>query len=165
MRLFIAIQLSEDMKREARRIQDQFRRRGVEGNYTREENFHLTLAFVGEYPDPDALLDVLEAIPLAPFELKLNGVGSFGDLWWLGLDRSEPLQAYVKRLRRALSEAAIPYDRKRFSPHITLIRRAVSVAGRLPGVYVNPTDMRVEHVALMRSDRGKGGMVYTEISR
>ena len=163
MRLFIAIQLSEDMRREARRVQDQFRRQGVEGNYTKEENLHLTLAFVGDFPEPDVILYVLEAIPLEPFELKLNGIGSFGDLWWLGLGRSDPLEAYVKRLRHALSEAAIPFDRKRFSPHITLIRRAVSGAGRLPSAHVDPIAMRVEHVSLMRSDRGKNGMIYTEI--
>ena len=165
MRLFIAIQLSEDMRREVRRIQDVFRRKGVSGNYTKEENFHLTLAFIGEYPDPEPILEILDALPLTPFEMKLEGIGAFGDLWWVGLEKCEPLHAYVRGLRRALAEGGIPFDRKRFSPHITLIRRAVQGREGMPGIQVRPASTRVERVALMRSDRGKDGMIYTEVGR
>ena len=85
MRLFIAIRLSEDMRCEARRIQDVFRHRGVTGNYTKEENLHLTLAFIGEYSDAEHVLDILDALSLTPFDMKLEGIGAFGDLWWVGI--------------------------------------------------------------------------------
>ena len=163
MRLFIAIQLSEDMKREVCRIQDVFRRKGVTGNYTKEENLHLTLAFIGEYPDAEPILDILDVLSLTPFEIKLEGIGAFGDLWWVGLQKCEPLNTYVKSLRRALADGGIPYDRKRFLPHITLIRRAVQGREGTPGIQVRPAYMYVERVVLMRSDRGKDGMIYTEI--
>ena len=52
----------------------------------------------------------------------------------------------------------------RFSPHITLIRRAeYKYEGEIP-VYDAPKGrMKVESISLMRSDRGKHGMIYTEI--
>ena len=48
----------------------------------------------------------------------------------------------------------------RVEPHVTLIRKA---AGELPGVSFEPVTMTVESVSLMRSDRGKRGMLYTEV--
>lgn len=157
MRLFIAIQLSEALRRALTDMQAEMRRQNVRGNYTPPENLHLTLAFIGEYPDPDAVMEVLPTFK--PFGLTLSGAGAFGDLWWAGVQRSEPLSGYVKALRHALSDAGIPFDRKRFSPHITLLRRAQGQ----PVLHVPPAAMTVRRVSLMRSDRGKSGMIYTEI--
>ena len=163
MRLFIAIQLSDEMRRAVRGVQEEMLRREVRGNYTPVENLHLTLAFIGEYPDPEGVLQAMEGVPLAPFELKLSGVGAFGDLWWMGLERSEALEGYVRRLRHALAEAGIPFDRKRFRPHITLVRRATTGGRPMPGVAVPRAQMDAPRVVLMRSDRGKDGMIYTEL--
>lgn len=155
MRLFIAIALSEEMRRALGDVQRQMKARGVAGNYTPAENMHLTLAFIGEYPDPD---DV-PLPPVKPFEIRLDGFGCFGELWWAGLAQCPPLQRYVQALHHALSEEGIPFDRKRFSPHITLLRRGVGVNA----VRVPKAGMTVDHVSLMRSDRGKRGMIYTEL--
>ena len=164
MRLFIAIQLSEEMRAAVARIQDEFRGRGVTGNFTPVENLHLTLAFIGEYADSDAVLDVIDGVNLRPFPIALEGVGAFGDLWWVGMKRSEPLEACARRLRHGLSNVGIPFDRKRFSPHITLIRRAEREgSAQMPGIDVPNVEMRVERLSLMRSDRGRYGMIYTEI--
>ena len=163
MRLFIAIQLSDGMRAALGEVQDDLYRQGVRGNYTPAENLHLTLAFIGEYGDPERVLDVIRSVPFAPFELRLEGIGAFGDLWWVGLERSEALQNYVRKLRRALAEADIPFDRKRFTPHITLLRRANADMARLRGITVERVGITVDHPSLIRSDRGKGGMIYTEI--
>ena len=128
--------------------------------YTSEENMHLTLAFIGEYPDADLVLDALSTVPFTPFDITLEGIGCFGDLWWAGLKESVPLMSVVRRIRRALAESEIPFDRKRFSPHITLIRKA---SGKMPGIQVQPVTMTVSTISLMRSDRGRNGMIYTEL--
>lgn len=157
MRLFVAIPLDAAMRDALTAMQREMLRQNARGSFTSPENMHLTLAFIGEYPDPDAVLDVLP--PLRPFELKLSGFGNFGDLWWAGLERSDALNDYVRRLRHALADADIPFDRKRFSPHITLARR---VTGR-PALEAPHAAMTVRRAALMRSDRGKNGMIYTEL--
>lgn len=160
MRLFIAILLSEEMKKALTDAQQAMVDRGVRGRYSPEENLHLTLAFIGDYPDAQPVLDALNTVSFRPFDLSLEGIGCFGDLWWAGLKDSLPLAAVARRVRRALAESEIPFDRKRFSPHITLIRCASKDAA---GIRVAPVGMRVQRLSLMRSDRGRNGMLYTEL--
>ncbi len=161
MRLFLAINLNNEMRDALIDAQNDMYESGVRGGYTPEENLHLTLAFIGEYPDPENILSALADIELKPFTITLDRCGSFGDLWWAGLQTSPALEAIVRRVRRALAENAIPFDRKRFSPHITLIRRAENGTP----VEIKPASMTVDHISLMRSDRAKQGMIYTEVGR
>ena len=196
MRLFISIQLNDEMKHALRRIQHAMQSQGVQGNFTREENLHLTLAFIGEYPDPMDVLDVMEQIEFEPFDIRLDGVGSFGSLWWAGIDSvgedeleggteqgdGDALRNLAKHLRRGLADAGIPFDRKKFSPHITLVRKPQMRNGHgerntnghsgrnlaIPEAVLEDlplAEMLVEHVSLMRSERGKHGMIYTELGR
>ena len=162
MRLFLAVNFNEEILAALEETQALLQRRGLRGRYAPSENLHLTLAFLGEFPDPDRVLEVMDTVEFAPFPLALEGFGRFGDLWWAGLARSEPLNALVRRLRRALAEADIPFDRKRFSPHITLVRKGV-FDGKPPAVEVPRVEMTVDRFSLMRSDRGKRGMIYTEL--
>ena len=79
----------------------------------------------------------------------------------------DELKALASKIRRRLSEAGIPFDRKRFSPHITLLRRARFTDDFAPyeedcATWRMPY-LTVERISLMRSDRTKHGMVYTEI--
>ena len=160
MRLFIAINLSPEMKDALRDAQRAMVDRGVRGNYTSEENLHLTLAFIGEYPNAEAVMDALSGVTFTPFALALDGIGRFGDLWWAGLRENAALTAVVRRVRRALAENEIPFDRKRFSPHITLIRKASRDAAGIP---IAPETMTVRTISLMSSRRGRNGMIYTEV--
>ena len=132
----------------------------VRGNFTSEENLHLTLAFIGEYPNTETVMDAISGVKFTPFELVLDGVGRFDDLWWAGLQDSAALVAVVRRVRRALAENEIPFDRKRFSPHITLIRKASRDAA---GIAIAPETMTVRTISLMSSKRGRNGMIYTEV--
>ena len=164
MRLFIAVELNTEMKAALTGVQAALRRRGMRGGFTPAENLHLTLAFIGDYPDPDTVLEVMDTVSFSPFPLRLEGMGRFGDLWWAGLSACGGLDGCVRRLRRALAEADIPFDRKRFTPHITLVRRAVwDGRGGLPAAPVPDAGMEVSRITLMRSDRGKSGMIYTPL--
>ena len=74
MRLFIAVKLGEEMLGAVLNMQSQLRRAGVGGNYTKRENLHLTLAFIGEYDDPDKVLEVISSVTLPELELTLESV-------------------------------------------------------------------------------------------
>ncbi|MCR4892057.1 MAG: RNA 2',3'-cyclic phosphodiesterase [Lachnospiraceae bacterium] len=164
MRLFIAIEFDEAFLQPLIDLQEDMRSLGVGGNYTKRENLHLTLAFIGDYGDPGAVLDAMGEAAFQPFPIRLHGVGSFGDLFWVGLEKNEELMKLVKRLRRALACQGIPFDRKRFSPHITIIRKTSYRGGEAIPVTEPPYGhMTVGRISLMRSDRGKNGMIYTEL--
>ena len=134
----------------------------MKGRYTTRENMHLTLAFIGEYGDPEQVADILNEIVLEPVKLTLDGFGTFGDLYWIGLKEDAGLNANVKRIRRAFSENNIPFDRKKFIPHITLVRK-IEYEKTLPADTPFPAVMEVEYITLMRSDRGRNGMIYTPV--
>jgi len=78
MRLFIAIQLDDHLKDALTAMQSAMRAARVGGNYTKVENLHLTLAFIGEYGDPDRVLEVLRSVPFTPIPLRLQGFGCEG---------------------------------------------------------------------------------------
>ena len=164
MRLFLAISVVGAMQGSLLKLQQHWRGIGVRGHFVPAENMHLTLAFIGEYSNPDMVMDSISTVSFSPFTIKLDGAGNFHDTLWAGIAPSEALSYCVHRLRRALAEQEIPYDRKKFAPHITLVRKA-SVPGNMEKLLkqLPTTTMDVTEISLMRSDRGKNGMIYTRI--
>lgn len=163
MRLFIAVALSEAVRDCLVSSQARLYDLGVRGNYTSRENLHITIAFIGEFSDPDVVLDALSSVIFTPIPITLRGLGSFGNLWWAGITGSPALEALSRKVRRALNERGIPFDRKKFSAHITLLRRASIVD--IPPVTLDAVSMSIDKISLFRSDRGKRGMIYTELGR
>lgn len=161
MRLFIAVNFDDEMKNALLTVQEQLKQKNIHGNYTKPENLHLTLAFIGEYSDPDRVLDTLSMVHFKPFEMRLNRLGNFGRLWWAGISAPEQLPSCASQIRHYLADAGIPFDRKKFSPHITLIREPDKTS--VPEITIPDSVMTVSEISLMRSDKGRHGMIYTEI--
>ena len=145
-------------------LQEDLRNCGVRGRFTPPENLHMTLTFIGEYGNPEEILDIMNRVNFEPFVLKLEGLQHFRDMFFARISDNPALAAYVRRLRRNLAEWDIPFDRKKFSPHITLMRK-VSLPKGADGVpvYVPQKEILVERISLFRSERGKHGMIYTEL--
>lgn len=162
MRLFISINLTRNIKNELADVQSIIQEAGMRGNYTTKTNMHLTLAFIGEYPDPDEVLKAMQNVNFRPFKIALHGVGTFGDIWWAGLEENVALLSVSRRLRKALDERNIPYDKKSFRPHITILRNSWPKRV-LPLVELPNVGMTVKKISLMKSERGEKGMIYTEI--
>ena len=112
MRLFIAIEFNEEILQALTNLQAEWEISGVRGNITPVRNVHLTLAFIGEYGNPDKVLEAMNSVSFAPFSISLDGIGIFRDIFWAGISENVALSNYVRRLRRALAEHAVPYDRK-----------------------------------------------------
>lgn len=162
MRLFLAIIPDNGIKDELCFAQKRLQLQGAKGNYTTRENMHLTLAFIGEYGDPEKVSEALCDVRFEPARLVLDGFGCFGDTYWIGVKSDRGLETNVKRIRKALADNAIPFDRKKFTPHMTIARKLRYDRG-LPAETPFPAGMDVEYISLMRSDRGKSGMIYTVV--
>ena len=165
MRLFIAIGITDEMKDSIEAVQDELKAQRVRGNYTVRENMHLTLAFIGEYSDPDYVLEVMENVHFQPFKLTMNRVGMFSEVWWAGTENCNELTALAKSLRHEFAEAGIPFDKKKFTPHITMLRQPVYPDRDEVRTTIKTTQMTVDHFSLILSTRGKNGMIYTELGR
>lgn len=162
MRLFIAIRLTRKMKDALSSVIFDMKKSGAKGNYTIPENMHITLAFIGETNRLHEIEEALDEVEFSQFDLKLDGFGCFGNLYWVGLFEQPALDHLVKDVRRALDEHEIPYDRKKFKAHITVARK---VEARYPiKVQVPKTGMEVTGISLMKSERIDGRMKYTEIA-
>lgn len=163
MRLFISIQFNDEIKEVLAEIQKEMKKKGIHGHYTDPANMHLTLAFIGEYQDPEDILDIIDEIEFEPFDITLDHIGMFDQgIVWCGIKDDGSSAWIASQLRHKLAEKRIPFDRKKFSAHITLVRKA-EWKGIFPVIEVPETTMEIERISLMRSDRTKHGMVYTEI--
>ena len=164
MRLFVALPLPDELRRALLEVQRDMRRQGVRANFSREENLHLTLAFLGEV-EGEAVRAAQEAVLSLEgeaFPLALDRPGSFGGLYWAGLRKSKPLEALAARTRQALDERGLGYDKKPFRAHITLARQ-VRAAGPFH-IALPPAEAAAEQVTLLRSDREDGKLVYTPLA-
>ena len=72
MRLFIAIRLSDEMKKALVTCMHDLKKQGVEGNYVPAQNLHMTLAFLGEYNDPAKVKEVIREVSVKkPYQVHL----------------------------------------------------------------------------------------------
>lgn len=165
MRIFVALEPSSAFRETLAALQERLRVAGVDGRYLTPDNLHLTLAFIGMWPE-----DVTNLLPSVqkPFPVTLSHVGIFpgAKVLWAGIEHCEALDDLARQVRRGLSEAGIPFDRREFNPHITLARKPVVPAHlTLSEIEVPRATMIVEEVCLYRSDHLENGMEYTVIGR
>ena len=167
MRLFVAVKFSPEIEKSLTDLQAKMKERGVTGNYTDNEKFHLTLAFIGEYDNPDKVIKALNNVEFEPFEISLGEtIGNFGDILWVGLKRNFKLMSLAESVRTALENEHIPFDRKPFKPHITVIRKAGIFSEQekyIKSLKIENVKMTVEKFSLMHSQREHGKLIYTEI--
>jgi 2'-5' RNA ligase len=172
MRLFIAVNFSDEIKSLILEIQEQLRAQCLRGNFTRPENFHLTLAFLGETPEEKltALFQIIEKVQEPPFEISFDHSGFFThsskELWWIGAGRNKPgvksLEQIHSRLIDQILDAGIGVDDRPFKAHITLgreIKRSSPVI-----LDCQKITIKVNRVSLMKSEHIRGLLTYTELS-
>lgn len=159
MRLFFGLSLPEEIRRAAAKRADDCRRQ-IPGRYTLEENYHITLAFLGDVlqerlPDAQqALASVIQNTP-SP-ELTLGRTDYFGrqqnGILILRVCSEPALDSLHNALIQQLLAAGLPSDCGPFSPHITLARHASIPGGVLPEGEALRFSPREAHVFLSARD-------------
>ena len=140
-------------------------------------NLHLTLRFIGELNEADALElhEQLSLVSQPTFTLTLAGIGVFGDrhrahTLWQGVDKSEDLIRLAARVELAAIKAGQKPEPRKFAPHITLARIKETAPARIQEFLaaVPPHRMDVvpvEEVLLFRSTLGRNGPEYDVLER
>jgi 2'-5' RNA ligase len=170
MRLFVAINFSGEVKDSLSRVIENLRASADRGNFTRRENLHLTLVFIGETGKADLVRSAVEKTPSEPFSLSLGGMGRFrrdgGDVYWLGVEKSPALSSLQDRLRGELARCGFSLESREFRPHLTLGREVVPRPGFDLSAFSRSVPkllVPVGDVSLMKSERVGGNLTYTEI--
>lgn len=167
MRLFVAINFTEPFWQAVLDYQSVLKRAALSGNFSRSENLHMTLAFIGEVPNASGALRAVKSVSFEPFELRLSGGGRFGGrgtsaLYWVGVDSRNRADALAGAVRAALKREGVPFDDKPFKPHIT-VAREVEMGGMPFRAKVPDASMTVCRISLMKSERINGRLIYSEI--
>ena len=132
MRLFIALDIDEDIRRRIARFMDGIRGFAPETRWVEPESLHLTLKFIGELPENtvDGIKHELETIHAETAQLQFRGYGFFPTVksprvFWLGVEAGPQLAALAAAVDASVSSLGIPKEDRAFSPHLTLARGAV----------------------------------------
>ena len=166
MRLFISIDFTEEVKDVLKDAVKQLRRQTRSAGFTREENLHLTLAFIGEVEEDDVydIIEIMKHTDMKPFDISVSGSGHFGDLWWIGINKKGSLAKLADHLKKQLRDAGFDIDNKKFKPHITVARRVVPNKTHDDiKLSIPETSMTVDGFSLMKSERIDGRLTYTEL--
>jgi RNA 2',3'-cyclic 3'-phosphodiesterase len=130
MRLFVALELREDVRQAVRELIARLNPLGKGARWVRPEGMHITLKFIG---DTDAKnLDAIRAAlaPIhsqQPVEMYFRGVGFFPDgrrprVAWCGIEASANLAKLAADIESALEPLGIERESRDFAPHLTLAR-------------------------------------------
>ncbi|NIM92977.1 MAG: RNA 2',3'-cyclic phosphodiesterase [Anaerolineales bacterium] len=183
MRLFVAIDLSTDLRAKLRDqitvLQDFLDTKSV--RWVNPDSVHLTLKFLGETPS-HRLGEIIQTIePIAAdhsiFEMEVGGFGCFPNIkkprvLWTGIsEQSGVLQKLKSELELGCRKLGYEAENRPFKPHLTLgrVRRQARSAERRELaeklVDVSIGDLGIEKVDafyLFKSDLKPTGAVYTK---
>ena len=166
MRLFVAIDFSPEVVEVLLRAANVLRRQGM-GNFTRRENLHLTLAFLGETERVEAASDAVMSVKADTFPLTLEKLGHFRDLYWAGVRPSTALTALQRQVAQALTDRGFTLEDRPFRPHLTLCREfrpfASSFTTEAAEKALGTPSCIIRRVRLMQSRREKGRLIYSEV--
>jgi len=134
----------------------------------RRENLHLTLAFIGML-EVDRAREVaarLATEPAAPFAWSLDAIGAFAGARVLWVGGTDPrLDALATRSRDLLDELGVPFDRKPFVAHVTLLRNVPREAAReIAGAIEPPILWHAGTPVLLESRSGDHGVRYLPVA-
>jgi 2'-5' RNA ligase len=140
------------------------------------ENFHITVRFVGEWPDARVgeIQSALERCPKPdPFVVDISRFGFLPNphrprAVFAGVHAGLELAALAKSADEALNAAGSPSEKRAYTPHVTLarIKDEDIVALRERIAAMTDTDLKfgsftVSELSLYRSKTGPGGSVYS----
>lgn len=180
MRCFIAIELPAHIREKLADLQTRLQDLDRCVRWTKPEQIHLTIKFLGEVPDSqvtDVCSRTIEiAKTLAPIELTVESVGCFpprgpARVVWAGIGGPpQELIACHAAIEQACSNLGFPPEDRHFSPHLTVGRsRDPRGAREARSVIEHITDyhlgrFRADAVMVFQSILGRAGPTYNVLA-
>ena len=183
VRAFIAIELNSKPLAALKNFQRQLQARlsDVPVRWTRPEQLHLTLKFLGHVPR-ERLADSAAALSrastgIAPFQLALEGVGCFPHpqnprVVWIGINGELPslrrLQTQIDQQTKGIGDHS---EERAFQPHLTVGRVKARHQARDLGEFVQTASFpelgrwTVREIHLIQSELSPDGARYTTLAK
>ena len=170
MRLFVAVSLPADV---IELVEDLPRPDLASLRWTTDDQWHVTLRFLGEIEDPAAVADALREVPA---RLRAAGIDDVEALlgaataWFRGRRILHVPVAGLDELARVVAEVTASFGERSeddfpFSGHLTLarVRRGQTGPANLAGTPVS-AEWAVSEIALLSSTLGPGGSRYAVVA-
>ena len=165
-RLFFAL-WPDDRQRETLRDTLSPLVRQVEGRAVPRTNWHVTLVFVGPFPEErvDELQDAAGHIEPEPFRLRFDRL-----VFWQrpriaclqAMTVPDELQKLVDRLNATIAQFGVDVDDATYRPHITAVRAARNFE---PIVLARPLELSFSGFELVESVPETGGARYCPVKQ
>ena len=166
--MFIAITFPAEIKVAIADVRNTLKESAFRGNFTYDENLHLTLVFLGECDEKqvEAVKTVMNDVHVPEVTLKLDRVGCFrrdgGETWWIGIEENKLLSGLQANLSNRFIQKGFVIESRKYLPHVTIGREI-----RLQANFVPPKvlklSFKVTSMELMKSERMNGKLKYTQI--
>jgi 2'-5' RNA ligase len=130
LRLFVAIDIPEEVRSALGELIKSLRDTCRDARWARLAGLHVTLKFIGETPS-ERVEDLKSALanihPRDPIAINFCGLGFFPNarrprVLWAGVEAGPDLASLAAAVEKALSPAGIQHEDRKFSPHLTLAR-------------------------------------------
>jgi RNA 2',3'-cyclic 3'-phosphodiesterase len=129
MRLFIALDIPDDIRQRIARFVDGVTGFAPDAKWVGPETFHITLKFIGDRSPEDAerIKQVLRTIKADPVTAAFRGYGFFptankARVFWTGIESDARLAQLASAVDEATCTLGIPRETAQFTPHLTLAR-------------------------------------------
>jgi len=127
MRVFIAIEFEDLVKRYLKDVQDIVKTTTYNGNFTHYTNFHLTIKYIGEiyngeYEEICQCIDDICSVT-SPFSIKIGDIGYFhkktGNIVWVGVtDGKDKLKSLFRKTNKETVLSGFNSEDRKYRPHI-----------------------------------------------
>src|ERR1700690_4001219 len=114
MRLFIALDIDNEIGNRIARFLDGVREFASDARWVRPESLHVTLKFIGETSEEDAekIKRRLATIMADSFEISFRGYGFFPSaraprVFWLGIEASPALSSLAAAVDESMSQLGV----------------------------------------------------------
>ena len=180
MRIFLAINPPEDVRRRVWEATAPLREASADVAWVPERKIHLTLKFLGETPDAgvadlSASMTAMARTHAAPM-VHLSSVGAFPNFQrprviWIGIEPEPRLELLHHDVELACHALGHELEGRPYRPHLTLgrVRHQLAVEDlsrlRAAAKRIRFTDeFQARSVDVMRTTPGEGGSTYTMIT-
>lgn len=170
MRLFIALNFSDEVKTQITEIISKVKSNSIQGRFVNEEHLHLTLKFLGEIQNHRVTMikEALNELEFEAFTISLTELGYFkrreGNIYWLGIKENKSLLDVHNKLHQSLTDKGFELENREYKPHITLGRKVRLQEGfdsKEIDDMAKKIKIDVSSVDLMKSEFLNGKLKYT----
>jgi len=129
MRLFLALDIDDDIRERITRFVDGVRNFAPDARWMQPESLHVTLKFIGEQPESvmENIKRAMATVSAGTTQIDFRGYGFFptsksARVFWIGMNSGPELVALAAAIDDTMPSLGIPKEDRPFSPHITLAR-------------------------------------------